>query len=234
MKYQEEVELFKKKKKQVDNLILRLQTLSAKKDYKERLKNGDWSVTVPEWDDELMSSLWDEYEQAISDDLKKLKIEGEIKIMEKRVSVRLSKDSHSVEVEYSGILDSEDFKELSLGALGEAKNLIQLTPTELKSNKSVSTNGTKKSPKDYVKKDFEPKEPTYMKKRDKVSASDITTHYLKGGQIQYGVNKINKGELTLDQVNNIPESKVEEGLKLSGWDIAQRLVFNNFNNGEKV
>ena len=210
MKYEKEVELFKEKKKIADKRILHARSLHAKRAYKERLKNGDWSIIVPEWDSDIMSDLWEKYEQAIIDDMNKRKIKGEIVIMEKRVSVKLSKDGHSVEVEYSGILDSEDFKELSLGALTEAKTLVQLTPTELKDKTEV------KETKEFIKKDYEPKSSSYMKPRGKVTSNDITTKYLKGGQIGMAVSKINSGDLTLEQVN-----------ACDSWDESQCVVFGN-------
>jgi hypothetical protein len=180
-----------------------LRKYHAKNEYHKRIMNGDWSVIVPEWNDD---DLWEKYEQEIIDS--KNKIKGEIYMSKERVLIRLSKDFHNVEFECSDIDPNiEDIREIRQKGLEFLMETVSMLPSELKSTKQST-------PATYTKKDYAPKQPTNYPSNGKVTLDMITTQFIKGKQKSIALGKINKGELSLEALNNS-----------SSWDETQSLVF---------
>lgn len=173
----------------------------AKRHYYKRKRNGDYSIVIDEWDEFELLQLRE----------KNKKIEGEILMSERRVLVRLSKAFNNVEVEVSGIESSEQFLSEKEWAKAEAFSLINALPDEQLGSKPAK----KYTPKQYTKEYTEPVAPQIQHPTANATRQDITTKFLKGGQFNIALTKINKGELTLQQVNAI-----------SSWDEMQHLLFN--------
>jgi len=184
----------------------RLRMVHAKRDYFKRIMSGDWSVIVPEWNEDLD---WEKWEEIISDANKeKEKIKGEILMSKQRVLVRLSKDYHNFEFEVSDIDPKiEDVEEIRNNAIKFSMETVGMLPGELKETK-VST------PKNYTKKDYTPRQASNYKPSDKITLDMITTPFIKGKQKSIALGKINKGELSLEDLNNS-----------TSWEHTQQMVF---------
>ena len=188
----------------------RMKMLHAKNDYHKKIINGDWSVIVPEWNEDLD---WEKWEQDISDFNKmKNKIKGEIFMSKREMTIRLSKDFHNFEIKATEIDPAvENVEDLRNEMVEFAMNSVSMLPGELKSSKV-------KSPENYAKTAYTPKQPsTYAPsqvEKGKATLNDITTQFIKGKQKTIALGKINSGELSLEALNNS-----------SSWDETQSLVF---------
>lgn len=180
-RYEEHIEELKRKMENKDKRSLKIKLPYAKKHYLERIKRGDYTVSV---------DVWDEFEkERIHEEIKVEK--EEINMSERRVLVRLSKDYNVAEVEVSNILTQQEFDVEKKWAREQALALVD----------SYEVNTLKKQPKEYVEQNYDNEKPSATPSR--VYNSDIKTKYLKGKQVDIAVKGINEGKFTLDQVNSL-------------------------------
>lgn len=201
------VQEFIKKKKQKLAKVWRGKLLAGRNDYFRRKKRGDYSYMVDEWD---LFEL--ERDREKMKQLEENNIKGEIKIMEKRISVELTKEFNKVVVGVDNVLEIDDFETAKDWAWNEAMSVINRIP-----DGGFGKSGTPKqvSKETYTKEKYPQKEYAPKPSKSYVTASDITTKFLKGGQIGVAVKRINKGEITLEQVNNA-----------TSWEHANSIVFS--------
>lgn len=195
----DEVQAIRKKIQNKKNMIWRGKLLGAYNHYISRKRKGDYTYMVDEWDD---------FEQ-MKIDYELNKYKGEIIMSESRVLVRLTKQFCNIEVERSGI-HHDEYPDAKQWVFNEAVSLLKQIPDE-----GYDKKRKERTPSTYTKEvkpqqSYEPKPtPSY------VTAQDITTKFLKGGQIAVAVKRINKGDITLAEVNSA-----------TSWQHANEIVFS--------
>lgn len=173
--------------------IWRGKLLGGYKRYITNKRKGDYTYMVDEWDKFEL-----ERERHKINDMEDNKIKGEVIMSKSRVLVRLTKNYNVVEVERSEISDANDFVIYKQWAFDEAYETLQQIPD------SGFSTPRAVEPQQYVKetKPVKPYEP--KPKGAFVTKADINPGVrLSDGQKGVAVKRINKGELTLEQVNSI-------------------------------
>ena len=151
--------------------------------YMRNIQKGDWSIYVQEYEERYISNL-----------NKKLKVEEQIIMEERRVLVRLSQDYQVVEVEVGGIDTTIDFEREKEWALSEARGILAQIPSS----------GTKATtPTNYQKQTKTNEQVSY--KTGKVSLQDLTIGQGSAKQKEFLVDGINKGFFTLQEINAIEQ-----------------------------
>ena len=188
--------------------IWRGKLLGAYNYYLAQKKKGDYSYMVDEWD-----AFELERDRERIKELEKQNIKGEIKIMEKSVTIRLSKEFCNVEVGVEGILEVDDFVAQKEWAWNEAIEMVNRIPD---GGFGKTTNVSKET---YTKQ-HKPQQAHQPKpSKSYVTIEDINPQgfTMSKGQKGYAVKRINdkKDDLTLEQINS-----------LTTYDQMQALLFN--------
>jgi len=185
----------------------------ARNHYLSMKKRGVYSVIVDEWDTfELEKLRYEENTKESGIESKTRIPRGEIIMSERKVLVRLSKAFNNVEVEVNGIESKEEFTYESEWAKAEAFNLINALPDTQLGKSTPST------PKSYTRDYTAPAASNQQATGERVVAQDITTKFLKGKQVDHALKLINKGKLSIQQVNG-----------LQSWDEQQGLIYSDEN-----
>jgi len=171
---------------------IRLQA-RASAHYSLQIQKGNWTYYV------------EEYEEKIRERLSASR--GETNMSERNVLVRLSKDYQVVEVASTGITSDIEYEQERQFCLNQARELINQVG-------NVEKQVTKK---DYQEA-YAPKETKDYSK----PSTQMNTRFAKGKQIGILQGGIDKGVITLEEVNG-----------MQSWDDCQTLIGRVFASGKK-